>query len=133
MEQILKPLHLACVNDDMRPNLALIQIKNGIAQATNGSIIVRLNLLECGYFSKEILSILEGKYIHMEAWKEAHKCDDLQVDEFGLHITKKGICKNIEFSTAIGEFFNIQSVIDNLKGKEKITKSVKKIKDKKGR
>jgi len=40
MEQILNPLHLACIADEFRYNLRLIEIKNNIATATNGMILV---------------------------------------------------------------------------------------------
>jgi len=50
MEQILNPLHLACRADDFSPNARLIEIKNGIATATNGHIVARVDLRENRYY-----------------------------------------------------------------------------------
>lgn len=111
----LPPLHLACMMDDMRPNMALIEIINGVASATNGHIIVKIDLNKHGHLTKEQIEFINGKHIHMETWKEMHKCDVLNIDGEGLHITNKGITKNIDFSEPLGEFFKIQTVIDDVK------------------
>jgi len=63
----LPPLHLACSNDELRDNLMCVHIKNGIATATNATILVRQQLHE--WFDMEQLAFLEDKHIPSEVWK----------------------------------------------------------------
>lgn len=112
MEQLLKPIHLACMDDDMRPNYKLIEIKNNIAMATNGHFLVSYDisggnsLLEADQIEK-----LNEKYIHMEVWKEIHKCDSLEVLDDALICHKDGIKKIFEYSQPNGEFFKMENVV----------------------
>ena len=115
MEQLLKPIHLACAEDEMRPNFSLIQIIGGIATATNGHILVRIDLRQQDALTPELLDILEGKYIHKEVWKEIYKCDKLELDDDGIYCHKKGIVKTFDYSTPNGEFFDHDSVVKDIK------------------
>ena len=63
----LPPMHLACGTDMYLPQLSLIQIKGGIATATNAYIVVRYDLKD--YIDKPILDTLENKCIHLNTWK----------------------------------------------------------------
>ena len=111
MEQQLKPLHLACGDDDMRPNLCLIQIKNQIATATNGYMIARINLAQTTALDVATLAILEGKTIHAEVWREIWKCDQLTFSEKQIDCWKNGIHKTLYYSEPNGEFFNTNSIV----------------------
>jgi hypothetical protein len=55
----LPPIHLACVMDEFRYNMALIEIKNGVASATNGHMIVNIELAKHTDFSEDDLKKLE--------------------------------------------------------------------------
>lgn len=114
MEQVLPPMHLVCDNDELRPNAALIQIKNGCATATNAQIIVRVDLKINSVYIEQF-PCLEGKYIHMEVWKDIHKCESLEFAEDGITCHKNGIVKYFDYAIPNGEFFNIQSIIDQVK------------------
>jgi len=114
MDQLLKPLHLVCVMDEMRTNFALIEIRNGIAQATNGHILVRIDLRNAETETKLSLSDIEtlnGKYIHMNVWKEIYKCDLLELDNYGIYCHKDGIKKTFEYSQPQGTFFDIGTIV----------------------
>lgn len=115
MEQFFRPLHLACVNDETRINLSLIEIKNGIATATNGHILVKLELLKTSILDPEQLKVLEGKYIHMEVWKEIYKCDSLYFKEEYIECHKNGIKKIFEYSQSQGTFFNTNQIVIDIK------------------
>jgi hypothetical protein len=115
MKQFLKPLHLACLADDTRPNMKLIQIKDGVATTTNGHILVRIDLRQLECLPEEDLEILNGKYIHLEVWKEIHKCDELTFDDVYIYCKKTGITKIFEYSEPQGEFFSIDSIIEDVK------------------
>lgn len=115
MEQILNPLHLACIADEFRYNLRLIEIKNNIATATNGTILVKVDLTKTSNLLPEQLKIFEGKYIDMEVWKEIYKCDSLEVDDEFIRCNKDGITKIFEYSLPQGEFFKTDSIVLDLK------------------
>lgn len=115
MEQKLKPLHLACGTDELRPNMSLIEIKNNHATATDGHIIVRVDLTQNSLLTPDQISILNGKFIHREVWKEIHKCDSVEFDDNGIYCHKNGIKKTFEYSVANGTFFNIDGIILELK------------------
>lgn len=117
----LHPLHLACMDDGLRPNLRLIEIKKNIATATNGSIMVKIDLAEVSQFTPDQLKILDGKFIDMEVWKEMSKCDALELDGDHIVCNKKGINKIFEYSEPQGEFFKIDNIILDIKaaGEEK--------------
>ena len=97
MEQQLKPIHLICTEDEMRPNMALIQIKNNVAYATNGHVLVKIDLQATSNLQKETLDIINGKYIHKEVWKEIWKCDVLEFEEDKIVCHKDGIKKIFEY------------------------------------
>lgn len=111
MEQILNPLHLACRADDFSPNQRLIEIKNGIATATNGHIIARIDLRENGQLAPEQIELLNGKFIDMEVWKECHKCEQVEITDENIICYKNGIKKTFDFSSSQGQFFNTDSII----------------------
>lgn len=126
MDQILFPLHLACLDDDMRPNLRLIHIHHGIAHATNAHILVKLSLKDTSTLTDDQIKILEDKYIDMEVWKEIHKCDQLELDDEYLICHKDGIKKIFEYSSAMGSFFSLDSIIEEIKRAEPLEKSINK-------
>ena len=118
MEQFLRPLHLACIADDMRPNMRLIEIKRGIAQATNGHMLVKIQLSETCLLDEDQIKMLDGKFIDMEVWKECHKCDMIEVEPDNIICHKNGIKKIFEYSNSQGTFFNLDSIIETLKEKQ---------------
>jgi len=115
MEQKLFPIHLACGDDEMRPNLLLVKIDNNIAMATNGHLLVKINLLETSLLTTEDLKILNGKCIHKEIWKEIHKCDVLEINDKQIDCFKNGVKKTFYFAEPNGEFFNINSIVEEIK------------------
>lgn len=122
MEQILNPLHLACSDDDLRPNMSLIQIQSGIATATNGHILVRIDLKQIDALTPEQLEILDGKFLHKEVWKEIYKCDSVEFDDNGIYCHKNGIKKTFDYSNPNGEFFDTDSVVKDIKDAGEETK-----------
>lgn len=120
MEQQLKPIHLICTEDEMRPNMALIQIKNNVAYATNGHVLVKIDLQATSNLQKETLDIINGKYIHKEVWKEIWKCDVLEFEEDKIVCHKDGIKKIFEYATSHGTFFEMDNIVLDVKanGKE---------------
>lgn len=111
----LNPLHLACVDDELRPNTRLIEIKNNVASATNGHVLVKIDLSLVSPFTPEQRKILNGKYIHMKVWEEMSSCDSLSLDEDEIVCNKDGINRIFEYSLAQGEFFKVDHVVDEIK------------------
>ena len=115
MTMILKPLHLACIKDETRPNMRLIEIQNNIATATNGTILVKIDLTLTSSIEPEVLKFLNGKFIDMETWKEIHKCDTLEIYDEQIDCYKAGIKKTFYYSQATGSFFNTNSIVEDVK------------------
>lgn len=115
MEKFLKSLHLACVVDENRPNLALISIKNGIATASNGNLLVRMDLTRTTTFEKDMLEFMEGKNIHCETWKEIQSCDSLVFGEKQIDCLREGIKKTYYYAEATGELYDAEKVIIDVK------------------
>jgi len=111
VEQFLKPIHLACGDDDMRPNMRLIEVCNGVAQATDGHILVKVDLEKTSLLDPDQINILNGKFIHMEVWKEIHKCDMIELTNDLITCTKNGIKKMFEYSQPQGTFFRLDDLI----------------------
>lgn len=114
-EQFLKPLHLACSKDETRTNAQLIHIKNNIATASDGHLLVKIDLTKTSSLDPEKLKFLENKHIHMEVWKEIHKCEFLEFDDDHIYCHNNGIKKTFEYSEANGSFFNSEQVIIDIK------------------
>ncbi len=95
---IVKPLHLACGNDEENPSTMLIGIKKTTATASNGNLMVKLDLSLTSSLSKEDLDILDGKYIHKQAWKEFHKADEVEFEKTMIHCHKDGVKKTFYYS-----------------------------------
>lgn len=109
------PLHLASLDDEMRPNLALIKIKNGIATATNGHILVKIDLSICTELTEQQLKILHDKNIHMETWKEIHKADWVQFFEDQIDCHKNGIKKTYYYQDAVGQLWDDNQIVIGIK------------------
>ena len=118
----LQPLHLACGDDEMRPNMMLIEIKNNIATATNGHMLVKIDLGIATNLQAEQVSMLNNKHIHKEVWKEIHKCDLLEIKEEQIDCWKSGIKKTFYYSQPNCEFFDtnyiIKDVAESVESKE---------------
>lgn len=114
-EKKLPALHLACIEDELRPNFSLIKIDNYIASATNGTILVKIDLRITTGIEHEILKIMNGKYIHCNAWKEFFKCDEIEILEDQIHCYKNGIKKTFYYSNPVGEFFKFDNIIIDIK------------------
>lgn len=114
-EPSLPPLHLACSADELRPNLQLIKIKNNIATATNGHMIVKLDLSLVTMFDVSVLEMLNGKNIHKEVFKEIHKCDSVQFFEDQIDCWNNGIKKTFYYSNADGELWDDNVIINEIK------------------
>lgn len=115
-ECFLPPIHLACQESDSRTNLALIEIKNKIATATNGHILVKIDLSQVTALKDkpDMLKKMEGKFIHMNVWEEMSKCKLLTIEDDVITTHKDGINKMFEFSHSQGEFFKTNSIIDEI-------------------
>ncbi len=99
MEQKLKPLHLACSNNAENPSTALIGIRKNTATASNGQLLVKLDLSLTSKLNDIERKTLDGKYIHMDTWKEIFKCDDLEIEKEAIHCYVGNIKKTFYYET----------------------------------
>jgi len=93
-KKTLPTLHLATASDDLRPALCHIEVLDGIATATNGSILARLNLAEYSNLPDEAIRALNGKLIHKDVWQEIQDVDLIEVNGDVIHVENGGVKAN---------------------------------------
>lgn len=110
-KKMLPPIHLACADDELRPALQHVEIIDGIATATNGYIIARMNLAAYCKLEDETIMKLNGKLIHRDVWAELIDADIMTVDGDSIHMDKGGIKANFDIRTDY-KFPDHHSIID---------------------
>lgn len=98
-KKTLPPIHLACTDDELRPALQMVEVIDGIATATNGNIIARMNLGAYSKLEDETIKKLNGKLIHRDVWESIVDADILTVDGDSIHMDKGGIKATFDIST----------------------------------
>jgi hypothetical protein len=98
-KKTLPPIHLACTDDELRPGLQLVEVIDGIATATNGNIIARMNLGAYSKLEEETIKKLNGKLIHRDVWESIMDADILTVDGDSIHMDKGGIKATFDIAT----------------------------------
>jgi hypothetical protein len=114
-KKTLPPLHLACSDDELRPAMMHIEIKNGIATATNASLIAQLNLAEYSTLEDDTIKKLNGKMIHRDVWEEILDADVLTVEDDIIHYEKGGIKADYDIQCDY-KFPDHKSIIDTIAG-----------------
>lgn len=99
-KKTLPPLHLACSDDELRPALQHIEIKKGIATATNAHILAQLNLSE--------YTDLDEETIKHEAIQDATV---IAVEGDTLHYESGGVRADVDISCAL-KFPNHKTIVD---------------------
>lgn len=81
-------LHLCCENNEMRPALSYVYFKDGFAYATNGIMLIKQSLKFNNFFKPddkdEIITLLNGEKIHMDAFKSISRFDFVSVESDGF-------------------------------------------------
>jgi hypothetical protein len=98
-KKILPPIHLACSDDKDRPALRMVEVVDGIATATDGYIIARMNLGEYSKLDEETIKLLNGKLIHRDVWETIVDADILTIENDSIHMDKGGIKATFDIST----------------------------------
>lgn len=80
-KKLLPPIHLLCSGDEFRPSTNYVEILDGIATATNGYLIGRLNLNEYGNVDENVIQKLSGKLIHKDVWEMIQDAEEIMVSE----------------------------------------------------
>lgn len=75
---ILPKMHLVCSDDDLRPALMHVEIKGGIATATNAYVLVRYDLTDI--VPEDVLKLLDGTYIHKDFWQRMCAASELEIN-----------------------------------------------------
>lgn len=110
-KKTLPPIHLACSDDKNRPALQMVEVVDGIATATNGSMIARLNLAAYSKLDEETIKQLNGKLIHKDVWESIVDADIISIDGDNLHMDKGGIKAVFDIYTDL-QFPDHQKIID---------------------
>lgn len=72
------PMHLSCANDELRPVMSHVLIKNNCAVSTDAHILSKINLLQCKW-PEHVLEHLNGKMIHQDLWRLIKRYKDYQI------------------------------------------------------
>lgn len=110
-KKTLPPLHLACSDDELRPALQHIEIVDGIATATNASVIAQLNLSEYSKLDDDTIRLLNGKLIHRDVWESIQDADIITVNGDVIHMEQGGIRADFNIATDY-QFPDHKSIID---------------------
>lgn len=113
-------LHIACSDDDYRIVMNHIYFDNGYAVASNGYVIIKAYLKEISSFTDEEIEMLNGKFLHRDAFKELIKYNDVEVDKDGFLVKTDLFSMKINFYSKDDiKYPNYEKVISSL-SKEKI-------------
>ena len=98
------PLWKACgFHDDFRTGLHYISFANGYAYATDSHILVRARLTDISNFDEQDLSLLDGKFIHGNFFKEIVNCRGNVTITADAIVVERNECKiSYPLKTGIG-------------------------------
>lgn len=114
-EPFVKKLHLACSDEEARPQLQCIYIKDGWAIAANPHMIVKQKLETHSTINRDQIPKLEGKFIHKNVWEQLVGCTEILVENDTL------VCQNdagkviYQFAFHTTLFPDIETILDNFK------------------
>lgn len=83
-------LHAACALREMRPELAYISFRDGVAYANNGTMAVRAKLQQISSFHPNEYRLLEGKTIHMDNFGRLLNYQVANVTPQGFEVNDQG-------------------------------------------
>lgn len=116
--KFLPPIHIACSNDEMALPMQHVEILDGIATATNGYVVVRLNLSVYSSLDDNVLKKLSGKYIHRDVWKMIHSAENIflnEENESSLIFIDGGVDAEVTIKDSSEITFpNYQSLVDRI-------------------
>lgn len=111
MPKQLPPLHLATSDDELRPALQHIEIKKGIATATNAHIIAQMNLSEYSELDDDTIKKLNGKLIHRDVWALILDADHISIEEDIIHYESGGVKGTCDIANSL-KFPDHKSIIN---------------------
>jgi hypothetical protein len=116
-QNILPKMHLVCGNDDLRPAMSFVEIKNSIATATNAYVLVRYDLTDI--IAEDVLKILDGKYIHRDFWQRMCKATESELilitiidGIIQLPVLKYGSLSKLSYQPHSADFINYFPYMD---------------------
>lgn len=100
-KKFLPPIHIACSDDELRHSLMYVEVLDGIATATNGHLIVRLNLAEHSSLDEVTLKKLSGRFIHRDIWHLLYDAENIYFgdEEDVITYIKGGVEAQIRLKT----------------------------------
>jgi hypothetical protein len=116
--KFVKPLHLACGDDELRPVLSCIKILNGEALATNGHIVVRQMLADTTLINVDEIRNLEGKLINKYVWKELISAISLRVENDKIVVRNKAGITTYQFEEEVAAYPDIDKAMSGFAIKE---------------
>lgn len=116
-----RKLHLACGKDDLRPVFNHLYFEDGNIICTDAHILICQSLKKNGFTDNEI-KIMNGKFLHSDAFKIIYKQKNVYVTEEGFKCVNKNFLFTIPFSPPPGVFPKWREVIPDLNDSEPINR-----------
>tara|TARA_R110002049_G_scaffold224712_4_gene396512 strand:+ start:10640 stop:11179 length:540 start_codon:yes stop_codon:yes gene_type:complete len=90
-------ISLACGSDNFRPAMEHLCFEDGLIVATDAHILIKQSIKLHGFTDEEI-EILNGKFLHRDAFDEIYKYRNVTVTKKGFLCKNKNVTCLIEFS-----------------------------------
>lgn len=111
-----KKVTVVCGSDDLRPIMQHVFFDDGFLICTDGHILLKQSLKQNIFYDEEI-SIMNGKYLHRNAFDEVFRYDMVTVSEDGFTCRKGGVECLIKFSEPDGVYPKWKAVLPENKNK----------------
>lgn len=115
--KLLPPIHLAASSDENREALQYIEVIDGIATASNGSIICRLNLAHFSNLAPDEIRRLSNKLIHRDVWATIYNADRIEVDGDVISYVKGRLEAAVNIETTV-EYVDYAPIIEKITNSE---------------
>lgn len=79
-------LHLCCESDGLRPTMEHIYFKDGFAYASDGSVAVKMGIMQISDFTPEEVAFMDDQFIHRKTYEAIIKHSFVEVTITGFKV-----------------------------------------------
>lgn len=106
------PLHSICSNDGLRQAIQHVYFENGFAYSTDAYKIMKSSL-SLHNFTDEEVKLMNGKFLHKNAFAELFKYNMVTATETGFRCIKNDVKCDIYYSDFDGKYPNCETLLEN--------------------
>ena len=112
-----------CSTDNLRPAMRCILFKDGFAYATDSYVIIKVPVDRISNLEKEQIDRLNGKRLHMEAYKKIINFPSANINENGITCICDDYTATFGFYDGDAKFPNVDYVFSTI-GKMEMVESI---------